>query len=196
MNVRFLNLDNFTVAFHCKLIMASSDEQLWELIAVPKNWLPGKDEYKSSSYSSILPSRNPDFHRDSLQAIPDKNRFAVIYYLRKPHTSSISSSTSSVTMQPTFPLVLVASLLAIANAVPTGTGAGAPSILEKRSCDSKLHCWQADGGCSADWRRKCPNACKGSGQDEGCRQGTTSWNINGSGCFWGWSTCECTCPKK
>ena len=144
-------------------------------------------------FLDFLEQKPPTFIEIHLQGIADKNRFAIIYFLRKPDTLSISSSTSSITMQPTLPLAFVASLLVIAaKAVPTGIEAKAPFTLEKRECDSGVHCWQG-GGCSAEWAGKCPNVCKGSGQDEGCIQGSTSWNINGSGCFIGWSTCECTC---
>jgi hypothetical protein len=97
-------------------------------------------------------------------------------------------------MQSKIIFALVATLVAAATAVPTAQEAEAPP-LEKRGCPSNtLHHFQG-GGCRHNWRNICHNQCIGKSTTQHCCPGTLTSKISGSGCAWGWSTCECACTR-
>jgi hypothetical protein len=98
-------------------------------------------------------------------------------------------------MQPKIILTLLATLAAATTAAPTGPEAEAPHHLEKRGCpSSQLHHFQG-GGCKHR-RVNCHNQCVGKSLTQDCCPGTLTSKISGSGCIWGWSTCECACMKS
>jgi hypothetical protein len=72
---------------------------------------------------------------------------------------------------------------------------GEAEDLDKRACPSSKKISYQGGGCSTAWAGHCYDRCVSRSSGKGCCSGTVSSSIVGSGCVWGWSTCECSCMK-
>ncbi|KAK4442648.1 hypothetical protein QBC34DRAFT_387081 [Podospora aff. communis PSN243] len=87
------------------------------------------------------------------------------------------------------PLLLTLALTALTTAIPSET------VNALAKCSDNRHPWQG-GGCEKNWGGGCAQRCKNQAGKENCCAGTTGSFVDGSGCIWGWETCECYCYTK
>jgi hypothetical protein len=117
-----------------------------------------------------------------------------LYNTLKFYTKYLENLEPNNKMQPKTLLVILGGFAAVALAAPSPIPAdNAVDAPAGSLAPGSVYQWQAAGGCETDWNKHCQQECVYEVDQHGWACSDITSAIEGSGCFIGWSTCECTC---